>query len=117
MCDGETVQSALSQGQDGLLYISFEVKKAKPHKVYVTYNSEPVPGKWFECMTLMISDRQVWANRANTDDIQSSKIAAKMNRAASVIVTHCINVYVQFLARKRKEKSKKNKKKLYVDIC
>ena len=46
MCDGETVQSAVSQGQDGLLYVSFEVQKAKPHKVYVTYNQEPVLGKW-----------------------------------------------------------------------
>ena len=47
MCDGETVQSAVSQGNDGLIYVSFEVKQAQPHKVYVTYNSEPVPGKGF----------------------------------------------------------------------
>lgn len=44
MCDGETVQSAVSQGNDGLVYVSFEVKQAKPHKVSVTYNKEPVPG-------------------------------------------------------------------------
>ena len=48
MCDGETVQSAVTQGQDGLLYVSFEVKKSKPHKVYATYNQEPVPSEWVE---------------------------------------------------------------------
>ena len=47
MCDGETVQSAVSQGNDRLVHVSFEVKQSKPHKVYVTYNEEPVPGQCF----------------------------------------------------------------------
>ena len=44
MCDGETVQSAVSKGKDDRIWVSFEPEKYELYDVYVTFNKEPIPG-------------------------------------------------------------------------